>query len=40
MPTNDALQRTSCYRGRAILEMDCVFGGAKWVPCPAAQLNH
>ena len=37
---NNALERPSEYRGRAVLAMNCVLGGAEWAPCLAAQLGR
>ena len=37
---NNALERASEYRGRAVLAMNCVLAGAEWAPCLAAQLNR
>ena len=34
---NNMLERTSVYRGRAVLGVDCVLAGAEWAPCQAAQ---
>jgi hypothetical protein len=39
-PSNNTLERTSEYRGRAVLAMDGVLGGAEWAPCQAAQLDR
>jgi len=39
MMANNALERT-CDRGRAVLAMNCVLGGAEWAPCLAAQLGR
>ena len=38
--TNNALERASGHRGRAVLAMDRVLAGAEWAPCQAAQLNR
>ena len=40
MITNNALERPSGERGRAVLAMNCVLGGAEWAPCLAAQLGR
>jgi len=40
MPANNALERTSWHRGRAVLAMDCVLPGAEVAPCMAAQLGR
>ena len=37
---NNALERTGKRHGRAVLAMNCVLGGAEWVPCLAAQLGR
>lgn len=37
---NHALERTGCRRGRAVLAIDCVLGGAEVSPCQAAQLGR
>jgi hypothetical protein len=37
---NNALERTGGHRGRAVLAMDFVLGGAEGVLCPAAQLGR
>jgi len=37
---NNALERPGGLRGRAVLAMDCVLGGAEWAPCLAAQLGR
>ena len=31
---NNALERTGGHRGRAVLAMDCVLGGAEWGVVP------
>jgi hypothetical protein len=38
MPVNNAFERTSVHRDRAVLAMDCVLGGAERPPCQAAQI--
>jgi hypothetical protein len=38
--SNNALERPRAYRGRAVLAMNCVLGGAETAPCPAAQLGR
>jgi hypothetical protein len=38
MPSNNALQRTVVKRGRAVLAIDGVLGGAQWASCPAAEV--
>lgn len=40
MRSNNALERTVVHRGRAVLAIDCVLGGAKWALCQAAQLDR
>jgi hypothetical protein len=40
MTPNNTLERTSGHRGRAVLAMDCVLGGAEWALWQAAQLNR
>jgi len=40
MPSNNALERPSEYRGRAVLAMNCALGGAEWALCQAAQLGR
>ena len=37
---NNALERASHQRGRAVLAMDCALAGAERAPCLAAQLNR
>jgi hypothetical protein len=37
---NNALERTNAQRGRAVLAMDRVLGGAELAPCIAAQLDR
>jgi hypothetical protein len=37
---NKSLERTHEYRGRAVLAMNCVLGGAEQAPCLAAQLGR
>jgi hypothetical protein len=37
---NNTLERTVIYRGRAVLAMDCVLGGAEWASCQTAQLGR
>ena len=37
--SNNALERSCCHRGRAVLAVDCALAGAEWAPCLAAQLN-
>jgi hypothetical protein len=37
---NNELERTNRRRGRAVLAMDCVLGGAEWAPCQAAQQDR
>jgi hypothetical protein len=37
---NNALERTVVHRGRAVLAVDCVLGGARWRSWPAAQLSR
>ena len=38
--SNNAFERTGDHRGRAVLAMNCVLGGAEQVPCLAAQLGR
>lgn len=38
MTANNALEWTGGHRGRGVLALNCVFGGAERVPCQAAQL--
>ena len=40
MRSNNALERPSNHRGRAVLAMNCVLGSAEWAPCQAAQLGR
>jgi len=40
LPSNNAFERPSGHRGRAVLAMDCVLGGAEWASCQAAQLGR
>ena len=40
MLPNNAFERTVDHRGRAVLAMNCVLGGAEWAPCLAAQLGR
>jgi len=37
---NNALERPIGHRGRAVLAMNCVLGGAEWAMCLAAQLGR
>jgi hypothetical protein len=37
---NNALERTGWCRGRAVLALNGVLGGAEWAPCQAAQRNR
>jgi hypothetical protein len=37
---NHTLERTMIHRGRTVLAMECVLGGAQWRSCPAAQLDR
>jgi hypothetical protein len=37
---NNAFERTGNDRGRAVLAIDRVLGGAEWAPCQAAQLGR
>ena len=37
---NNAFERTCGYRGRAVLAIDCVLGGAELAPCRAAQVGR
>jgi len=38
--SNNAFERTEVQRGRAVLAMDCVLGGAQWRSWSAAQLGR
>jgi hypothetical protein len=38
--SNNALERTGVHRGRAVLAIDCVLGGAERAPCQAAQRDR
>ena len=38
--SNNAFERPSGPRGRAVLAIDCVLGGAERAPCLAAQLGR
>ena len=40
MMPNNALERPSGQRGRAVLAMNGVLGGAEWALCLAAQLGR
>jgi len=40
MPFNNALERTGDHRGRTVLAIDGVLGGAEWVSRQAAQLGR
>lgn len=40
VPSNNTFERSCEHRGRAVLAMNCVLGGAEVVPCQAAQLNR
>jgi hypothetical protein len=40
MRSNNTFERTVWHRGRAVLAINCVLGGAEWTPCQAAQLNR
>jgi hypothetical protein len=40
MQPNSKFERTGVHRGRAVLAMDCVLGGAEWERCLAAQLGR
>ena len=40
MTANNAFERTGDHRGRAVLAIDCVLGGAEWAVCHAAQLGR
>ena len=40
MPSNNTLERSCGYHGRAVLAIDCVLAGADWAACQAAQLNR
>jgi hypothetical protein len=37
---NNAFERSGERRGRAVLAMDCVLGGAERAPCLAAQQDR
>ena len=39
-PSNNAFERASVHRGRAVLAMNCVLGGVEWALCQAAQLDR
>jgi len=38
--SNNALELAGGHRGRAVLAMNCVLGGAERAPCLAAQLGR
>jgi hypothetical protein len=38
--SNNTLERTVVHRGRAVLAMNCVLGGAQMRSWPAAQLGR
>ena len=40
MTANNALERPSAHRGRAVLAMNGVLGGAESAPCLAAKLGR
>ena len=40
MQPNNALERPGSHRGRAVLAMNGVLGGAEWASCLAAQLGR
>lgn len=40
MQPNNTVERTVGHRGRAVLAMDCVLGGAERAPCQTAQLDR
>jgi len=40
MTPNNALERSSEFRGRAVLAGNCVLGGKEWAPCLAAQQDR
>jgi hypothetical protein len=40
MQSNNALERTGVHRGRAVLAMDRVLGGAEWAQCQATQRDR
>jgi len=40
MTPNNTFERSGVHRGRAVLAIDCVLGGAEWAPCQAAQLDR
>ena len=40
MKPNNALERGRENRGRAVLAMNCVLGGAEWALCQPAQLDR
>jgi len=40
MPSNISLERSGELRGRAVLAMNCMLGGAEWGPWQAAQLDR
>lgn len=40
MTANNTFERAGSDRGRAVLAMDCMLGGAERTPCPAAQQDR
>jgi hypothetical protein len=40
MQANKPFERTVVHRGRAVLAVNCVLGGAEWASCHAAQLDR
>jgi hypothetical protein len=40
MPSNNSFDRTVKDRGRAVLAIDGVLGGAEWAACPVSQFNR
>jgi hypothetical protein len=40
MMANNALERTTEHRGRAVLATNYVLAGLEWAPCQAAQRNR
>jgi hypothetical protein len=40
MRSNSSLDRTVKSRGRAVLAVDGMVGGAEWASCPAGQFSR
>ena len=40
MSPNNTLERTDIQRGRAVLAINCVLGGAEWASYRAAQRDR